>query len=140
MFRKHKWRQNAKCIDEFGGMTDLTLEQEEGSGYAADDKQEIAFAVSINDQVLDKETGEYIQFVTAWSCIPINLTGEPNSAKLTRGNIEALAASVDDSTINKVSSKKKKDHSAWLARSAFLCVVATILLVAIRVISAVFGG
>ena len=133
--RKSKDKQEALILSEFGGVDFCSLDIVVGKGYAVDDKNYQAWAVDGAEQFMDKESGEYIQLLTTWSFIPVNLSGVEQK-KITLDNVKALATSKFFEELQYITDKTDdSERSKWLARAAFMAVGAVVLMVLWKLIS-----
>lgn len=131
--RKSKHRQDVLILNEYGSITESSLETEAGKGYAADDDALLAWAVDGDNQVKSKETGRYTQLLTSWSVMPIILNGKQRSA-ITKANINAIAAAKEDEELQYIYRREKEGgKSKWLGYTAFGIIAVDALIVILKV-------
>lgn len=106
---KRQRRQDVLVLTGFRAIEDVRLAiVETGGHYGTNERSSEAWAINDSLQLKDRETGKYVQFVTGWSCNPVDLFGYDDAGSLAEKDIWAIAARVTDEALNWFEKQKQK--------------------------------
>jgi hypothetical protein len=120
-------RLDALVVTGVRSIVDDQLEIVEDKGYAANDRLTSAWGIDEQNQTFDPTSRMPIQLVSAWSATPVRLFGSDN-IKITKDNINAVAARVVDEEISWEDDRKRKRTAIlWLSIIAFILTVTLVV-------------